>query len=239
MNEIYTQALGRLDGGLVLDVATGEGSYANLLAAHLKSYERIIGIDINGSQLLAARTNAKPSAHTYACIDAGRLAFRDAVFDTTAIAFSLHHLARPARVLLEMMRGLKPDGHLVIAEMHASARTAAQRIAVQVHHWAAAVDSALGLTHAPTFPRQQFVDWIDALPLDEVEYHDQYASGVNPFDPRYTAKVQGYIDRYLERASRAAGYPQLARQAAALRQQIGDTGIQPEPVLSIVARRRS
>ena len=239
MSEIYTRALGKLDGGLVLDVATGEGGYAGLLAARLKSHERIIGIDNNVSKMLAARTNAGLSAHTYACADAERLAFRDAVFDTTAIAFSLHHLARPARVLVEMMRGLKPGGHLIIAEMHASARTVPQRTAVQVHHWAAAVDSALGLTHTPTFPRQQFVDWIEALPLAEIEYHDEYACGTDPFAPQFTAQVLEYIDRYLERASHTADYAQLARRAAVLHQQIGEDGIQPEPILIIVARRRS
>ena len=239
MNEICTRALGRLDGGLVLDVATGKGGYAGLLAARLKSFERIVGIDINVSDMLAARADAKLSEHAYACVDAARLAFLDAVFDTTAIAFSLHHLARPARVLVEMMRGLKPGGHLVVAEMHASARTVPQRTAVQVHHWAAAVDSALGITHSPTFPRQQFVDWMEALPLDEVEYHDEYACGADPFAPQLTSQVQEYMDRYLEVATHTADYPQFARRAAVLHQQIADSGIQPEPILIIVARRRS
>jgi SAM-dependent methyltransferase len=239
VREIYTRALGRLDGGLVLDVATGEGGYAGLLAAHLKSYRRIIGIDTSAPALLAARENAALSEHTFACADAERLAFCSAAFDTVAIAFSCHHLARPARVLLEMMRVLKPGGRLIIAEMHASARTVPQRTAVQVHHWAAAVDSALGSTHSPTFPRQRFVDWIEALPLDEIEFHDRYASGANPLDPQFAAQVRRYIDTYVERAGGTADYLQIARQAADLQQQIGKDGIQPEPILVIVARKRS
>ena len=238
MSDIYTQALGRLDGGLVLDVATGEGGFARLLAARLGSYDRIMAIDTNAPALLAARGNARPGGQALARADAERLAFCSAAFDTAAIAFSLHHLARPARVLLEMMRVLKPGGRLVIAEMHASARTVPQRTAVQVHQWAAAVDTALGNTHTPTFPRQRFVDWIEALPLDEIEFHDQYASGANPFDPAFTAQVQGYIDDYLERASETTDYPRLARQAADLHQQISEDGIQPEPILVLVARRR-
>lgn len=239
MSEIYTRALGRLDGGLVLDVATGEGGYAGLLASHLKSYGRITGIDISAPVLLSARDNAALGEHTFARVDAERLAFCNETFDTAAMAFSCHHLARPARVLVEMIRVLKPGGHLVIAEMHASARTVPQRTAVQVHHWAAAVDTALGLIHSPTYPRQRFVDWIEALPLDEIEYHDEYACGEDPFAPQFTAQVQEYIDRYLERASHTAGYPQFARRAAVLHQQIVEDGLQPEPVLLIVARRRS
>ena len=238
MSEIYIRALGRLDGGLVLDVATGEGGYTGLLAVRLRSYERIIGIDIDVSQLLAARTNPELSTHTFARVDAERLAFRNATFDTAAMAFSCHHLARPARVIVEMVRVLKPGGRLIITGMHASARTIPQRTAVQVHHWAAAVDSALGLTHAPTFPRQRFVDWIEALPLDEIEFHDRYASGANPFDPTFTAQVQGYIDDHLERAGETLDYPRLARQATDLHQRIAKDGIQPEPLLVLVARKR-
>ena len=81
-------------------------------------------------------------------------------------------------------------------------------------------------------------DWIEALPLDEIEFHDHYASGANPFDPAFTAQVQGYIHDYLERASETLDYPRLARQATDLHQQIGEDGIQPEPVLILVARKR-
>jgi len=238
LNDIYSQALGRLDGGLVLDVATGEGGFAGLLAARLQSYERIVGIDTIVPSLLAAQGDPDLGEHTFARIDAERLAFRDAAFDTAAVSASLHHLERPARVLLEMVRILKPGGHLVIAEMHASARTVPQRTAIQIHQWAATVDTALGFTHSPTFPRQQFVDWIDALPLDDVEFHDRYESGANPFDPQFTTQVQGYIDNYLQRAREAAGYALLEHQAADLRQRLRADGIQPEPVLILVARRR-
>lgn len=238
MSDIFFQALGSLAGGLVLDVATGEGGFAGLLAARLQSFDRIVGIDTSALALLAALGNPDLKEHSFARIDAERLAFRDAAFDTAAVSASLHHLAYPARVLIEMVRILKPGGHLVIAEMHASARTVPQHTAIQIHQWAATVDTALGFTHSPTFPRQRFVDWIEALPLDNVEFHDRYESGANPFDPQFTAQVQGYIDGYLVRATEASDYPLLARQAADLRQRLRADGIQPEPVLVLVARRR-
>jgi SAM-dependent methyltransferase len=238
MIDIYSRALGLLDGGLVLDVATGEGGFARLLAAHLQRYEQIVGIDTSAPALLAAKEDPHLGEHAFARIEAERLAFQDAAFDTAAISFSLHHLARPARVLVEMMRVLKPGGHLVIAEMHASARTGPQRTAVQIHHWAADVDTALDITHSSTFPRQRFVEWIEALPLEDVEFHDRYESGANPFDPQFTAQVQAYIDDYLERASEATDYPLLARQAVDFRERLSADGIQPEPILVLVARKR-
>ena len=238
MSDIFSQALGKLAGGLILDVATGEGGFTGLLAARLQSFDWMVGIDTSAPSLLVARENPDLGEHTFARIDAERLAFRDRTFDTAAVSASLHHLEYPARVLVEMMRILKPGGRLVIAEMHASARTVPERTAVQIHQWAAAVDTALGVTHSPTFPRQRFVDWIEALPLDNVEFHDRYESGAKPFDPQYTAQVQGYIDHYLERACETSDYPLLTRQAADLRQRLRADGIQPEPVLVLVARRR-
>lgn len=238
MNDFYSRALGRLDGGLVLDVATGEGGFAGLLAARLRSYERVVGIDTSMPALLAARDRDDIGERDLAQIDAERLALREAACDTVAIAFSMHHMKRPARVLTEMVRVLKPGGHLLIAEMHASARTVPQRTAVRIHQWAAAVDTALGIMHRSTFTRQQFVDWVKALPLDEVEFHDTYGTGANPFDSQYTAQVLGYIDEYLKRASKASNYLKLARRATQLCQRMSEDGIQPEPVLVVAARKR-
>jgi SAM-dependent methyltransferase len=220
VSDIFSQALGSLAGGLVLDVATGEGGFAGLLAARLQSYKRIVGIDTSAPALPAAQGDPDLKEHCFARIDAEVMAFRNAAFDTAAVSASLHHLEHPARVLAEMVRVLKPGGRLIIAEMHASARTEPQRTAVQIHHWAAAVDTALGVAHFPTFPRQQFVEWTETLPLDDVEIHDRCDTNSDPFDPQFAAQVKGYIDNYLERAREADDYPLHEQQAAALWQRL-------------------
>jgi SAM-dependent methyltransferase len=238
MTDIYSQAFGGLPGGLVLDVATGEGGFARLLATHLQSHERIVGIDTRVRALQAAQGEPELWEQHFARVDAERLAFQDGAFDTAAISASLHHLEHPARVILEMVRILKPGGRLILAEMHASAMTGPQRTAIEIHHWAAAVDTALGVAHHPTFPRQRFVDWIEALPLEDVAFHDRYDSGANPFDPQFAAQIEGYLDSYLERAREAADYAALEQQAADLRQRLRKDGVQPEPLLILVAHKQ-
>lgn len=238
MSDIFAEAIGRLAGGRVLDVATGRGTFAGLLATHLQSHDDIVAIDASMRALAAARGDPELQQIRLACIDAEQLAFGDGVFDTVAISASLHHLARPEQALAEMMRVLMPGGHLVIMEMHTTTQSEPERVGTQFHQWAARVDTALGINHFPTRPRQQFVDWIETLPLDGVEMYDRGGTDADPSDAEYAAQVQKYLDIYLERAREVASYPALEQQAAALRQRLLADGILPEPTLLVVARKR-
>jgi SAM-dependent methyltransferase len=227
-----------LTGGRVLDVATGRGNFAGLLATHLQSHDEIVAIDTSMRALTAARGDPELQQVRLACIDAEHLAFGDGAFDTVAISASLHHLARPEQALAEMMRVLRPGGHLVLMEMHTTTQSEPERVGTQFHQWAASVDTALSIDHFPTFPRQQFVDWIQTLPLDGVELYDRDGTDADPFDAEYAAQVQKYIGIYLERAREVPSYPVLEQQAAELRQRLSTEGILPEPTLLVVASKR-
>jgi SAM-dependent methyltransferase len=238
MSDIFAQAMAGLAGGRVLDAATGRGTFAGLLATHLESHGDIVAIDTSMRALLAARDDPDLAEIRLACIDAERLAFGDGAFDTVAISASLHHLARPEGALVEMMRVLRPGGHLVLMEMHTLTQSDPERTGTRLHQWAAAVDAALGIHHFAAFPRQQIVDWIEELPLDDVEMVDRDGAGADPFDADYAAQVQKVIDIYLERAREVPGYPILQQKAVELRQRLLAGGILPEPVLLVVARKK-
>jgi SAM-dependent methyltransferase len=239
MSDIFVQAIGRLAGGRVLDVATGRGTFAGLLATHLQGHDCVVAIDTSMWALTAARGDPELQQIRLACIGAERLAFGDGDFDTVAICASLHHLARPEQALAEMMRVLRPGGHLVLMEMHTTTQSEPERVGTQFHQWAASVDMALGINHFPTFPRRQFVDWIETLPLDGVEMYDRDGTDADPFDTDYAAQVQEYLDIYLERARKVPSYPTLEQQAAELHRRLDTDGILPEPTLLIVARKMS
>ena len=46
MSEV-NEILNEIDGGRVLDAATGGGSFAHFLSETLKSYDEIVGVDAN------------------------------------------------------------------------------------------------------------------------------------------------------------------------------------------------
>lgn len=236
---MFKAALGNIIGGRVLDVATGEGGFIGLLQAHLKDYTSTIGVDSDATAVKTARRALDQPRIRFLQMDGAYLGFADASFDTVDISASLHHLAHVRRILSEMARVLRPGGNLIIAEMHRDAQTEPQRTAVRIHHWAAQVDAALGVTHYKTLARQELVDHVERLGMGEIRCFDLVDTESDPLDPTAIQGVEGYLDRFMERARRAGGYQVLRQRGEALRQRLYDVGVQREPVLIITAQKPS
>jgi ubiquinone/menaquinone biosynthesis C-methylase UbiE len=96
-----------------------------------------------------------------------------------------------------MQRVLKRGGHCAITEMHRDAKTEPQLTAVRIHHWAAAVDAALGTSHNETPARQEIVDHVRDLGLRNLACYDVVDAEADPLDGALIAQVGGYIDRAL------------------------------------------
>lgn len=62
MDDLFEQALGDIQGGLVLDVATGWGGFRGVLVSKLGGYTRIVGTDISTRMLAGAPETTNPSA---------------------------------------------------------------------------------------------------------------------------------------------------------------------------------
>jgi ubiquinone/menaquinone biosynthesis C-methylase UbiE len=236
---VLHQALSPLDGGRVLDVATGQGGFVHALTETLKSYTKIIGIDTDAQALETARSRFDQARVRFMYMDAERMDYPDASFGTVTISASLHHLANPPRVLAEMFRVLEPGGHLVVAEMHRDGRTEAQLTAVRIHHWAAQVDTALDVVHHKTFARQELIDGVQALGVQNLVQHDFFDMDSDPMDAKFVEQVDGYIERFLQRAEGLPSYPTIEKQAQELRRQVSQGGIQREPVLVLVGQKPS
>lgn len=176
--------LRQIDAGQVLDVATGRGGFIEVLVQNLRSFEQITGVDVlsGGAAAFTEKFQSQPKIHFYQ-MDAGHLAFPDACFDTVCISNSLHHLPHPPRVLSEMLRVLRPDGRLLLSEMYRDEQTETQQTHVLLHDWWAAIDSAQGVPHFPTFTRQQLIRFLEDLPLANLKLHDLRDLSDNPLDP--------------------------------------------------------
>jgi ubiquinone/menaquinone biosynthesis C-methylase UbiE len=135
----FEQLFSDLDGGCLLDVATGAGGYIPVLQRYLNSYTLITGIDSDRKVLSAAAQKFTSQKVHFTSMQAESLAFDSETFDTVNISASLHHLENVNRVLVEMERVLKPGGNFILTEMHRDGSTEAQFNAIRIHHWAAAV----------------------------------------------------------------------------------------------------
>ncbi len=100
-----------LTPGRVLDIASGDGVMAELLATHASE---VVCLDLSekvveaGRKRLATRSNVE-----FKTGDMHQLPFRDRSFDTVLLMHALTYTDQPEKVLHEACRVLKPGGHLL------------------------------------------------------------------------------------------------------------------------------
>ncbi len=232
------ELLGAVRGGHVLDVATGSGSFISFLLDGLGSYESITGIDVSekGAADFARTFAGRENIH-FIRMDAARMEFPSASFDAVSISNSLHHLADLPAVLLEMMRLLRPGGHFIVSEMFKDGQTEAQMTHVMIHHWFAAVDACHGIPHMRTFSRQEILDILAALDLQEVVMRDLHDLEPDPRDPGTISSLAGVMESNLPRIR---GLPQetcLQYKWQELRQRLQVVGSHPATTLFYMGRK--
>ena len=104
-------------GERVLDVACGTGVAALEAAAAVGPQGRVVGIDLSGRMVEAARRRAAEcdaANVTFERMDAESLELPDESFDVVMCVLGLMYVPDPARALREMRRVLRPGGRLVI-----------------------------------------------------------------------------------------------------------------------------
>jgi len=226
--------LGHLSGGRVLDVATGTGGFVRFLLDGLRDHREIVGIDVNADRREAFAAAFGDLADVrFAEMDAHRLAFADGSFDTACISNSLHHLVDPAPVLAEMLRVLRPGGHLVVNEMYRDGQSETQTTHVLLHHWWAAVGTLRGEVHRETYRRDQVVEIVDHLRLADLRLVDLADPDEDPHDPETTAELEAAIDRYVALAD---GHPELQQRGEELRLRLRTVGVRSATQLVAIGR---
>lgn len=100
----------------ILDVPCGTGELPRWLLPQVPE-ARIVGVDGSEAMLKVARrkwANQPKVSFQHALADA--LPFRERTFDWVLCCNSLHYFPRPARVLKEFARVLKPTGRLLVLD---------------------------------------------------------------------------------------------------------------------------
>jgi len=108
------------EGLVVLDVGTGSGFAAILLARVIGPSGRVYSIDPSESVLNIAFNRIREEGLNKIVIlrkaRVEELPFQDNFFDRVTSVMSFHHFSDPVKGLKEMYRVLKPDGILVIVD---------------------------------------------------------------------------------------------------------------------------
>jgi len=108
-------ALPLLETGDVLDIASGDGVLAELLAPHAQRY---VCIDTSPRVVAAAaeRLRRFPNVEVREG-DMHALPFADAGFDLVVLMHALTYAAKPAQAVAEAARMLKPGGRLLLSSL--------------------------------------------------------------------------------------------------------------------------
>ena len=105
-------------GERVLDVASGSGDLAVLLAERVGAEGEVWATDINRRMLERGRDRLIDAGTLVPAVqcDAERLPFRSGYFDCVTVGFGLRNMTHKDAALVEMARVLKPGGRLVVLE---------------------------------------------------------------------------------------------------------------------------
>ncbi len=229
-------AIASLTGGRILDVATGDGWLLAWLLDTMQDAVEGVGIDLRPLDF-AALDDASVFNRAdveFLQMDAHAMDFADASFETVAIATSLHHLPDPRPVLDEMLRVLKPGGHVVIVEMYRDHQDGPQMTHILMHHWWAAIDRALGITHNETYRRQELLDLVGALNLRDLAVFDvAFGAEMDPHDPERRDILLKRLDHYLRRAEELPNRDELAARADAIKLRLLNEGFRTANMLVI------
>lgn len=207
-------------GGAILDIATGSGWVIGWLLRTMRDVSHAVGIDLRALDAVALDDDSVFNRENveYMQMDAARLDFDDASFDTVAIANSLHHMADARAVLAEMRRVLKPGGTLILVEMYRDQQDGPQMTHILMHHWWANIDAALGIVHNETFMRQELIDLVRGLGLSALTVMDaSFGAGGDPHDAERRDVLLKRIEHYLQRASELPDYAAYEARANDLR----------------------
>ncbi len=113
----------------VLDVATGTGLVANLLAPRVNP-GLVFGIDLSDNMLSIARSRKAKNVQ-FLGMAAEHLVFRPETFDLVTMGEALAYLADPTTALGEAHRVLRPGGRLAVSCQRRSLNTRAQDLFFQ------------------------------------------------------------------------------------------------------------
>lgn len=178
----FDAALGEISGGQMLDVGVGAGGFAGRLLEGVKDFAHLTGVDAHNVTANPDLTFFDRDDVTFRQMDATALDFPADHFDTVSIAYTLHHLDDPARVLAEMRRVLKPGGRFIVVEMQRDDLTPAQESHRLLHHLAADIDRARGKVHHHTYRRAAITGLIEDIGLREIAWFDWLPARDEPDD---------------------------------------------------------
>jgi ubiquinone/menaquinone biosynthesis C-methylase UbiE len=226
--------LKEIDGGNILDVATGRGEFINYIK-EFKSFDNITAIDASERAEKAFKEKFKNVK--FLIMDAAKMSFQDETFDTVCISNSLHHMPDLNKTLNEMNRVLKKGGNFIINEMLSNQQDEARRSHVLLHHWWAKIDTIFGEKHNPTYSMDEIKNIIESLELADYDLIEYAWNIENPKEEQLVNIQLKVIEKGLERLKDRKEHSYLKTEGEKIKEHIIKNGFSPASAVFILGRK--
>lgn len=231
--KLLEERLKDIEGGRILDVATAYGDFIRFLTDSFENYIEAIGVDISEDRLKEAQE--RPGNEIlYNPMNAEKLAFEDNYFDTVAMRHSMHHLNEIDKVLSEMKRVLKPGGLFILGEMFQDPKTEKPNSYRHWHHWRAEVDRLFGEPHNETLTKDEIINRVEKLELEEFEIIEDLDDEPDPDSLKF---MLANISDSLVKLKDLGNQNELISKGEKMQNIIKISGFTPESVLYILGRK--
>ena len=223
-----------IDGGNVLDVATGRGEFIHFIK-EFKSFANITAIDIS-KQAEKTFKEKFPDVELQ-IMDAANMSYKGETFDTVCLSNSLHHMPDLDKTLNEMKRVLKKDGNFIINEMLSNQQDETRRSHVLLHHWWAKIDTIFGEKHDPTFSKDEIKTIIDSLEFADYDLIEYAWDIENPKEEKFVNGQLKVIEMGLERIKDKEEYASLKTEGEKIKKHIIKNGFAPASAVFFVGKK--
>jgi MPBQ/MSBQ methyltransferase len=166
--------------GAVLDVACGKGATTHYLTRYWPP-ERITGINISAKQLATCRVNAPGCS--FLEMDAARLTFDDASFDSVICVEAAFHFDTREDFLQQALRVLKPGGWLSLCDVLMREEAEQTRPYRNPRNFVRDPDAYLEMLRRVGFREARVVDATEAC------WHGCYRHAVRYFHEQYLQQI--------------------------------------------------
>ncbi|MBM3152834.1 MAG: hypothetical protein FJZ96_11655 [Chloroflexi bacterium] len=119
--------------------------------------------------------------------------------------------------------------------MYRDRQTESQVTHVLLHHWWAAVDTALGIAHRETYTRRQLLQLLRGSDMRGWEAFDISCLDANPRDSETVGQLETAIDQYIGKLVISTSRDVLQARGESLRRRVQETGFHPATILLAVA----
>lgn len=209
----------------ILDIATGRGSFIEIIMQLSDNYSKIIGIDNSPKAIETAVQGIIEPRVSFAQMDVNEMTFEKHSFDIVCLSNSMHHMTDINECIKQMCEMVKPEGILLFNEMISDNIEEKQMTHTYIHHFWAEINRLNGVIHNETMKKQEIIDIFKNNKKVKIDsFWELKSEEENEISQEETEWLKGTLVKSLEAIKDHPDYQRLKVKAKQLEERIDGIG---------------